>query len=116
MAKDLAKEIYRITKGFPAEEKFGLVSQITRAAISVASNLAEGSGRMSRKDQAHFTQLAYGSLMEVACQLEIATELHFLPEGDFQKISALIKTIADKLSALRNSQLSTLNSQPSSSG
>ena len=58
LAKDLAKEIYGITKGFPAEEKFGLVSQLNRATISVASNLAKGSGRMSRKDQAHFTQLA----------------------------------------------------------
>jgi four helix bundle protein len=109
LAKELTKEIYCITKKFPAAEKFGLISQINRAAISVASNLAEGSGRMSRKDQAHFTQLAYGSLMEVACQLEIATELHFLPEEDFQRLSTLIKTIADKLSALRNSQLATLN-------
>jgi len=80
LAKDLVKEVYRVTKGFPAGEKFGLVSQINRAVISAASNIAEGSGRTSRKDQAHFTQLAYGSLMEVACQMEISFELGFILE------------------------------------
>ena len=114
LAKELAKEIYSITKRFPLDEKFGLVLQLNRAAVSVASNLAEGSGRTSRKDQAHFTQLAYGSLMEVACQLEIAADLHFISEDEFQKICASIKTISEKLSALRNSQLSSLNPQPSS--
>jgi four helix bundle protein len=114
LAKELARDVYNITKEFPIEEKFGLVTQINRAAISVASNIAEGSGRTNRKDQAHFTQLAYGSLMEVACQLEIATDLHFIAEDEFQRICASIKVIAEKLSALRSSQLSSLNSHPSS--
>ena len=105
MAKDLVKEVYGVTKEFPSEEKFGLVSQINRAAISVASNIAEGSGRTSRKDQAHFTQLAYGSLMEVACQLEIAFDLGFLAEGGLQSVHRTIKNLSEKLSALRNAQL-----------
>jgi four helix bundle protein len=109
LAKELVKSTYQLTKGFPSEERFGLASQINRAAISVASNLAEGSGRVSRKDQAHFTQLSYGSLMELACQLEIAKDLNFIAESDFQSICAPIKSIAEKLSALRTSQLSSLN-------
>lgn len=114
LAKDLVKNIYRLTNEFPIEEKFGLVSQVNRAAISVASNIAEGSGRTSRKDQAHFTQLAYGSLMEVACQLEIAMELGFISKEELQAINLSIQVLAEKLSALRSSQLSSLNTQPSS--
>jgi four helix bundle protein len=105
LAKDLVKEIYRVTKGFPAEEKFGLVSQINRAAISVASNIAEGSGRISRKDQAHFTQLAYGSLMEVACQMEISFDLGFIPENELSSVTKAICILSEKLSALRTAQL-----------
>jgi four helix bundle protein len=111
LAKDLVKDIYALTKTFPAEERFGLTAQINRAAISVASNIAEGSGRVSRKDQAHFTQLAYGSLMEVACQLEIAQELGFLSETELGSVFSTIKAIAKKLSALRSTQLSSLNPQ-----
>jgi four helix bundle protein len=105
LAKDLVKEVYRVTKGFPAEEKFGLTSQINRAVISVASNIAEGSGRTSRKDQAHFTQLAYGSLMELACQMEIACDLGFVAETESKFIFTNSFNLAEKLSALRTSQL-----------
>lgn len=111
LAKNLVKDVYHVTREFPSEEKFGLVSQINRAAISIASNIAEGSGRISRKDQAHFSQLAYGSLLEVACQLEIACDLGFIKEEELNSILTTIKNVAEKLSALRNSQLSTLNSQ-----
>ena len=60
-ARQLVKWIYIHTASFPSEEKFGLVMQLRRAAISIVSNLAEGSGRQSSKDQAHFSQIAYGS-------------------------------------------------------
>ena len=109
LAKELVKDVYMLTKSFPVEERFGLAAQINRAAVSVASNIAEGSGRVNRKDQAHFTQLAYGSLMEVACQMEIAQELGFLSEDSLKSVSSSIKTVAEKLSALRSSQLSSLN-------
>lgn len=105
LAKDLVKDVYRVTKAFPAEEKFGLVSQINRAAVSVASNIAEGSGRTSRKDQAHFTQLAYGSLMEVACQMEISFELGFVLESELSSVTKAICILSEKLSALRTAQL-----------
>jgi four helix bundle protein len=110
-AKGLVKDIYRTTAGFPADEKFGIASQINRAAISIASNIAEGSGRISRKDQAHFSQIAYGSLMEVACQLEIACDLGFVNDDELRVLHRTIKSVAEKLSALRSSQLSTLNTQ-----
>ena len=106
MAKELVIEIYGLTKMFPAEEKFGLVSQINRAAISVVSNLAEGSGRVSRKDQAHFTQISFGSLMELACQLEISNELGFVDDESWKRVNGTMKIVAEKLSALRSSQLS----------
>jgi four helix bundle protein len=110
LAKELVKVIYALTRTFPVEERFGLASQINRAAVSVASNIAEGSGRVNRRDQAHFTQLAYGSLMEVACQMEIAQDLGFLSDDELQSVLCSIKPIAEKLSALRSAQLSSLNS------
>ena len=64
-AKDLVKNVYFCTKKFLAEEKYGLVSQLNRAVLSVSSNIAEGSSRKSRKDQGHFYHMAYSSLMEV---------------------------------------------------
>ena len=103
------KDVYGITKGFPAEEKFGLVSQINRAAISIASNIAEGSGRTSRKDQAHFTQVAYGSLMEVACQLEIACDLGFASDMELNTVYMKINSLAEKLSALCTSQIKMMS-------
>lgn len=109
IAKDLVMRVYRLTKEFPDEEKFCLVSQINRAAISVASNLAEGSSRVSRKDQAHFTQVSYGSLMELACQLEISKDLGLIDEEAWQNANSEIQALARKLSALRSSQLSSLN-------
>ena len=62
-ARELVVWIYSITKEYPSEEKFGLVTQLRRAAVSVVSNLAEGSSRKSAKDQAHFSQIAYSSLL-----------------------------------------------------
>ncbi len=104
-AKDLIKEVYRLTRSFPAEERYGLTSQIKRAALSVASNLAEGQGRLSRRDQAHFSQMAYSSLMEVLCQSDIAHELGYLGAQDLEGIRQMIESLAMKLSALHASQV-----------
>jgi four helix bundle protein len=112
MAKKLIVFIYEITRNFPQAEKYGLVSQINRAAISVASNIAEGSSRTSFKDQAHFTQTAYGSLMEVACQFEIAKDLGFIDDLQLDNILKRIAPLADKLSALRKSQLNRFTNKP----
>jgi four helix bundle protein len=111
LAKDLVIEVYKLTKDFPVEEKYGLAAQINRAVISIASNIAEGSGRTGRKDQAHFTQVAYGSLMEVACQAEISCDLGFVTDSELDAVYTKIATLAEKLSALRSSQLKMMQNQ-----
>ncbi|PHS67527.1 MAG: four helix bundle protein [Flavobacterium sp.] len=106
-SKELIKLIYLVTKKFPDEEKFGLTSQLRRAAVSVASNLAEGTSRKTNKDKAHFTTISYSSLMEVLNQIIISKELNFINEKDYSIIRESIQKIANKLNALRNSQLSS---------
>lgn len=74
-ARELAKQVYLVTANFPQRELYGLTSQCNRAAISVAANLAEGTSRQSRKDQVHFSEIAYGSLMELACLLVLSVDV-----------------------------------------
>ena len=104
-SRKLVRQIYSLTRQFPQEEKYGLVSQINRAAISVASNIAEGSCRSSLKDQAHFSQLAFSSLMELSCQLTLAADLQLLSSGDYATHYSEIKLLANRLNALKRSQL-----------
>ena len=98
--------IYKNTTEFPAEEKFGLVNQIRRASISVVSNLAEGSARKSPKDQAHFYQLAYSSLIEVLNQLIISNDLSFINDSKLTEGRTMIENLTSKVAALRNARLS----------
>jgi four helix bundle protein len=105
LSRKLTKNIYRISSKFPSEEKFGLVSQIRRAIISVTSNIAEGSSRKSGKEQARFSEIAFGSLMEVLNQLIAAKDLEFISEEDADKQRPLIEEIGNKLNKLRESQL-----------
>ena len=72
---ELAVDVYALTKHFPSEEKFGLVSQLRRAAISVPSNIAEGAGRKSDKEFCQFLSISYGSLCELDTQLIISAHL-----------------------------------------
>lgn len=104
-SKELVKFIYGITNMFPGEEKFGLTSQLRRASISVASNIAEGSSRKTNKDKAYFTTISYSSLMEVLNQIIIAKELSFVNEHDYKEVRKQISKISNKLNALRKSQL-----------
>jgi len=104
-SKELVKIIYIITRKFPDEEKFGLTNLLRRAAISIASNLAEGTSRKTNKDKAHFTTMSYSSLMEVLNQIIISKELNFIDEDDYQMVRKSIEKISNKLNALRNSQL-----------
>lgn len=91
---------------FPDSEKYGLSSQIKRAAISVASNIAEGSSRRSRKDQAHYTQIAYSSMMEVACQLIISKDMKLISDEKYAELRMKMEEIANKLNALHKYQTS----------
>ena len=79
----LVKAIYKLPDNFPSTEKFGLISQLRRASISISSNLAEGTSRNTNKDKARFSTIAYSSTMEVLNQLLISKELNFINEEDY---------------------------------
>jgi len=104
-AVSLVKDIYRVTENFPKEERFGLTSQLRRASISIASNLAEGTSRKTNKDKAHFTTMAFSSAMEILNQLIISVELNFVSEKDYILVRTKIEKITNMLNALRNHQL-----------
>jgi four helix bundle protein len=104
-SKKLTKDLYIITKSFPSEEKFGLTSQLRRASISVCSNIAEGSARTTNKDNAHFTIMAFSSTVEVLNQIIIAHKLRLINQRYYQALREQIKSITNKLNALRNYQI-----------
>jgi len=99
-SKELVASVYKLTSLFPQEEKFGLVSQLRRASISVSSNIAEGSTRWSRQDQARFYEISYSSLMEVLNQLILSQELGFITEEQIVNTRAELDTISRMLNAL----------------
>ena len=101
-SKALVKMVYALLKMFPKEEKYALCDQLRRAVISVPSNLAEGSGRTSAKDQAHFYEMAFGSLMEVDCQLDVACELGYVRSADLETLGVQISRVAAMLSGMRS--------------
>lgn len=105
-SRQLVRSVYSVTRAFPRSEIYGLTSQTNRAAVSVAANLAEGSARTSRKDQAHFSQIAYGSLMELACLLILAVDLGFLSSADESGLRLEIESVSRQLNALRATQVS----------
>jgi four helix bundle protein len=107
-ARDLSKAVYLTTGKFPQREIYGLISQCNRAAISVAANLAEGSSRRSRKDQAHFSEIAYGSLMELACLLILSRDVGILPDASEQDLRGSIEQLSPQLNALHRSQRSRI--------
>jgi len=104
-ARKLVVGVYQCSRGFPREERFGLTSQMTRAAVSVANNLAEGCGRSSFKDQAHFSNQAHGSLMETASDLIIATDLGFSSAQETDPLLDQAYDLAVRIHNLRDSQL-----------
>jgi four helix bundle protein len=99
-ATAICLEIYRVTKAFPPEERFGLTSQLRRAAVSVPSNIAEGYGRGRPADYLRFLRTARGSLFEIETQLYIATELGFLGETQYQQLDSKLKECGRVLAGL----------------
>lgn len=96
----LATEIYKVTSKFPNEEKFGLVSQMRRCAVSIASNIAEGSCRSSRKDYRNFVLIAFGSGAELETQIQIVNNLSLIPEKELVQATILLKEIMPMLNSL----------------
>ena len=99
--------VYSVTKNFPAEERFGLTNQMRRAAVSVSSNIAEGSSRNSRTDFARFVEIATGSAFEVVSQAFIAKKQGFLSASDFKQIYVTSEKLGKMLSGLRRSLLNS---------
>jgi four helix bundle protein len=104
-AVDFADTIYTVTRSFPNEERFGLTSQMRRAAVSISSNIAEGSSRMSKSDYSRFLELATGSVFETVSEATVAKRQSFLSESDFRRIYILAEELSKMLSALRASIL-----------
>jgi len=103
-ARRLAVLIYQNTKTFPAEERFGIISQMRRAAISIASNIAEGTSRKTNKDQSHFSTVAYSSTVELLNDLIISNDLKFLPDDKYKEGRNLIEKQTFLIANLRKSQ------------
>jgi four helix bundle protein len=102
-ARKLVKLVYSITASFPKHETYGLVSQMRRASSSISSNISEGSGRTSQKDQAHFYQIAYSSNLELLNHFYTALDLEYIEKDNFIKIRNTISTLSAQIAALRNS-------------
>jgi four helix bundle protein len=100
-----ADQVYEWTRGFPGQERFGLTNQMRRAAVSISSNLAEGSSRSSRTDFARFVEIATGSLFEVVSQSYIGHRQGFLNEEQFKHLYTAAEKQGKMLSGLRNSLL-----------
>ena len=100
-AKSLVKVVYGLIEKFPKVETYALCDQLRRAVISIPSNIAEGSGRTSAKDQAHFFEIAFGSLMEVHCQMDISCDLEYINQNELTQVEEQIRKIAAILSGLR---------------
>ena len=99
----LSDKVYALTRGFPSDERFGLTSQMRRSAVSIASNIAEGSGRGSTTDFARFIEFSYSSLMELITQSIIANRQGFLSDSDYETTYQQSEEIARLLSGLRAS-------------
>lgn len=111
-SKEFVKYIYKVIESFPDEEKYNLISQLKRASISIVSNIAEGTSRSSLRDQMRFVEIAYGSTIEVYCQLILSHELGFLSTENLEIGKIYLNEITKMLSSLKKSQLQRLTLSP----
>ena len=100
---DLVLEIYNITKSFPNEEKFGLVSQMRSCSVSIPSNLAEGYARKNRRENAQYVNISFGSATELETQIIISKKLKFISDDRYRKIDQLLDEILRMLYRYRES-------------
>ena len=107
-ARILVVDVYQLLELFPKTENYALCDQLRRAVVSVPSNIAEGTGRLAVKEQIHFLEIAYASLMEVYCQLQIAVDLGYITPEDLQIVKRKIFTTSKLISRLRASKAAQL--------
>lgn len=112
LARQLVKDVYLLTQNFPSEERYGLTSQLQRAAVSVPSNIAEGSGRCAYKEKIHFIEIAFGSLMEIYCQLTLAVDLEYITVEEFDRLRPSVWELSRLLSGLKKSFIDKLTPNP----
>lgn len=103
LAIEFADRIYAVTRSFPHDERFGLISQMRRAAVSISSNIAEGNSRSSGPDFARFIEIAYGLLMELVSQTHVARRQNMIGEELCKEIFKRAEQLARMLSGLRKS-------------
>lgn len=97
----MVKEVYKLTKTFPASEKFALTDQVQRSALSVPANIAEGFGRMGRAEKLQFYNIAYGSLLETKSHLLIAKQIGYLSDNSLADVLDIITSIQKLINASR---------------
>lgn len=102
-ARILVKEVYKVQRRFPADERYALGDQIRRSITSVTSNIAEGSGRESFKEKMHFLEISFGSLMEAFSQLQNAQDLDYISESDVESFRPMFEEISKMISGLKAS-------------
>lgn len=100
-SKELIIEVYALTRNFPPEERFGMTTQIQRAAISIANNIAEGNSRSTQNDKKYFLTIAYGSLMETLNLIIIGAELNYISALDYYRLRKQIQIIGFMLTKLK---------------
>ena len=96
----MTRIIYKITRGFPDDERFGITNQMRRAAISVSSNIVEGSYRSTGKDKSNFMTIAYSSLMELLNQTIVSFDLSYINDTQYKEIRSQIEKVSNKLNSL----------------
>ena len=106
----LVKNVYSLINNFPANERNALSDQLRRAVISIPSNIAEGMGRNSIKERIHFLEIAYGSLSEVSCQLDISESLGYISASELQEAETKAEHLSKVMSGLKNYLTSKINS------
>lgn len=97
---DLVLEIYKITENFPVSERYGLISQVRRAAIAIPSNIAEGYVRFHIKEYSQFINIAFASGAELETQLELSKKLNYIKENDYNRVISLLNEIMKMLNKL----------------
>lgn len=108
-AMDLAELVYQITKNFPSEEKYGIISQMRRSAVSIPSNIAEGQIRNSKKEFTQFISIALGSCAELATQIELSKRFGYIDDDILSEISEKIGEEMKILHGLRKTLKSNTN-------